>query len=237
MDSTPFWLQRRAALVVVATFLLAAFCCWWSWSPAESRVHLYEDGLVERATATLYLVAAAAVWIVALRARDSGVPLKTWLALSTLFCAFGLREMDWHKAWTGTSILKVSYYLQAGPLRPRLFALLALLPIVLAVLHLLVRYARVAWAAFRRGDTLACTTVVFVCTMAATKVLDRSLNLVREVVGYRFPPEAHTLVSPFEEITELALPVLLLLGLLQFASRQMRSSPADAGQGAGRLAR
>lgn len=139
----PAGLGPRAAPALLALFVLAALVCWQLWTPEQAEHYLAETGVVERGSAVLYLVAALAVWA----ARDAGRPLRFWLALSVLFTAFGLRELDAHKLWTdGESMLKLSWYGSAAPLAHKLVAALVLLAVIWAVVHLLRRGARDAWS-------------------------------------------------------------------------------------------
>lgn len=224
----PSWLGPRAAVRLVIAFVLVALGCWLICTPEQIEVHLSEEGRVEEATAALFLLNAVLVW----RVRDGSAPMRTWAALSILFMAFGLRELEWHKAWTGSSVLKVSFYLGAAAPLQKAAALLVLSLVAWAAMHLLWRYAGKAWQGFRRGEAVATTALVFVMTMAATKALDRSLNTVYELSRHRPAPWLYALQAPLEEITELSLPVLLLLGMLQYRlqRRSFRSQGIDRAQ-------
>lgn len=217
--SLPRGLGARAAPALLALFVLAALVCWRLWTPEQAERYLAETGFVEQASAALYLVAAAAVWAV----RDDARPPRFWLALSVLFVAFGLREYDAHKLWTdGQSVLKLSWYAGPAPIHHKLVAALVLLAVIASVVHLMRHGAGAAWSAFRAGHPVGSTVFWFVMAMVLTKALDRSLNVVRETTGVRPPESLYRLQAPLEEITELALPVLLLLALLQYALERRR---------------
>lgn len=192
-------------------FVVAALAVWWAFSPREVMRITHERGPVEGSTEILYFVVAIGMWTW----RRHTDPLTLWLALSAVLMAFGLREMDLHKALTGTSVLKVSFYLGAAPWHQKLAALAVLSVVALALGHLLMRYSGVAWRACRQGHPAAITLASLLATLVISKVFDRSINILSEDFLVTVTPSVKALVSALEEILELGLPVLAGTALLQ----------------------
>ncbi|MBK1614262.1 hypothetical protein CKO44_12370 [Rubrivivax gelatinosus] len=189
---------------------IAATLFWLLLSPETLRWLKAENGPIEGTNAALYFVCAL-VFLLSPR-----IQAPTRLALAVLFAGFGAREMDWHKAFTGKSVLKVSYYLGDAPWQTRLFAFLAVAAVALAVLTLLLRQARPLLQLWQRRDPVATSVVIFIVTMVITKLLDRSLNLLVEEAGIVFPPAVGLLVGSLEETIELSLPLIALVAWAQF---------------------
>lgn len=196
---------------VTLFFVMAALAVWWFFTPQEVFRLTHERGPVERPTEVLYVLVALGMWAL----RRPSDAFRLWLALSVTLLAFGMREMDLHKAWTGTSVLKVSFYLGPAPLHHKLVALPVLALVALAVGHLLLRYSGTAWRALRQGHPVAITLACFVVTLVASKVFDRSIAILAEDYHLIVTPSIDSVVTALEEILELGLPVLAATGLLQ----------------------
>lgn len=189
---------------------IAATLFWLLLSTEDLRWLKAENGPIEGTNAALYFVCAL-VFLLSRRIEPA-----TRLALAVLFCGFGAREMDWRKAFTGKSVLKVSYYLGDAPLQQRLIAFVAVAAVGLAVLLLVLGYARSTLRLWNRRDPVATSVVVFIVTMVVTKVLDRSLNLLAEQAGIVFSDSTGLLVGALEETIELSLPLIALVAWAQF---------------------
>jgi hypothetical protein len=196
---------------VTLLFLMASVAVWWLCTPQEVFRITHESGPVERPTEMLYIVVAMGMWAL----RRPSDALRLWLALSATLLAFGMREMDLHKAWTGTSVLKVSYYLGPAPMHQKLMALAVLSLVALAVGHLLLRYTGTAWRALRQGHPVAITLACFLATLVVSKVFDRSIAILAEDYHVIVTPSIDSIVTALEELLELGLPVIAATGLLQ----------------------
>ena len=205
------WLSRHAALAVVAACLVAALLTWLALPPAEVEAWMSETGPVERVTAASYALCAVAAWI--LRGRDDD--WRSTLAISTVMVAFCMRELDWHKAFTGNSVLRVSWY--AGPASPqaKLVAALVLAAVLAALAWLVLRHARGLRQGWERREPVAVTVVTFIAVLVLAKTLDRSVGILVDDLHVGVPLHWKALRTAFEEWLELALSVLLLLGLFQ----------------------
>jgi hypothetical protein len=207
----PWWRRASAAWWVAAAFTAAGLISWIVLSHEQVARLLSEEGPVEGFTAATYAFAALAVW----RLRVSGDDWRSTLALSTVMAGFCMRELDWHKAFTGTSVLRVSWY--GGPASPmaKLIAASVVLAFAGALTWLVVRHGRATLAALRRREAAAASLLVFVLTLLLTKTLDRSANILAEDFGVPVTMGWRALIASLEEWMELGLTMLLLLGLLQ----------------------
>lgn len=195
-------------LAVVAAAVVA-----WSLLPgAQLRLAMAEDGWVEMGTAWAYFGLGAAFWFW----RDRRGADPAWPALSVMLLAFGARELDWHKAFTEKSVLKMSFFFGAAPLLHKLVALAVLVPVAVACGYLVLRFTvPVCRAAWRRHPA-AVTAVVYAVGMVLAKMLDRSVNIYVEDFGGTVSESVRVLASVLEETSELGLSLLPLLGLLQY---------------------
>ncbi|HWT18795.1 MAG TPA: phosphatase PAP2 family protein [Variovorax sp.] len=183
---------------------------------------LEEDGPVETGTILLYL----AVVLCLLTVRTASLSRLDRTAIGVLLLAFAAREADWHLAHFGAAGL-----LEA-PL-PRVLAGAAILALIATAAGWL---ARRAWSASRAMRSSrqwrpeATTSLTFVAVIGAAIILDQ---LPASLAGQQ--PGLFTagssagrgyLMLSFEEILELALPVLALLAILQARLGGSRDSAA-----------
>lgn len=137
------------------------------------------------------------------------------VALATVMTAFGLRELDLHKAWTEISVLKLRFWIGAQPLAHKAAALAVLAPVVWALGWLARHRAAMLWRALRGRHPVAVTAAVFLVTLVLTKAVDRGVNILSDDLGVAVPARARALGLAFEEVLEMALALLVLLGLAQ----------------------
>lgn len=208
--------DRRAALWLLVFGLLAGAALGLSFPPEKVIDMMGEEGAVENLTALGFLLVAPGVWVL----RRAGDPPQTLAALSVVFLAFFARELDWHKVWTGTSMLRVSYYLGPAPVQHKLVALLVLAAFALAVGLLFVRHARAWWRGLRAQEAVAISVAVFLITILLAKGLDRSYSILTEDFGLAVPMWGKAVVNAIEECLELTLTLIALLALWQNRQRE-----------------
>lgn len=205
------WLALPLVLATVGVALLA----WWWVPPQAVRDAMSEDGWVEMGTAAAYFVMAGVMWLW----RDRRISGAVWPALCVVMAAFAARELDWHKAFTERSVLKVGFYFGSAPWQHKLAALAVLVPLALATGYLIMKYTQPLWQALRRREPVAVTVAVYVVGMVLVKMLDRSLNIYIEDFGGTVTDSVRALQAVVEETTELGLAGLTLLALLQQRAR------------------
>ncbi|MBA3597521.1 MAG: hypothetical protein H0W40_09090 [Methylibium sp.] len=203
--------SRYLAITPPVLALMFALALWLALDPATLKEITTEGGLVERPTELLYFALAAAMWWW----RRPGDDLLGWTALCIVFVAFGAREMDLHKAWTGGSMLKLSFYLREAPLVQKLVSGAVVLMVAAAGVFVIRCYAYSVWQGLRRRETVATTVAIFLGTMIVSKVFDRSINILAEDFDIVAPVATGVLVGAVEEILELSLPLVAAIGFVQ----------------------
>lgn len=209
-----------AGLVPLGALLCATLG--WLVLPVPTTAGLVEEGgPIETATWAAYGLALLALGL----HREVATDRRSWAAVLVVATALAARELDQHVAWTDYSVLKVSFYLGAAPVGQKIVASLFVFGFLAALAYLLVKRGAAMRTALRQRDPCAVTVTVFLATLLVSKMLDRSVSLLVQDLGVSVTLAARVLVQAIEEMLELALPLLLLVGCLQqrFAWRRRRS--------------
>lgn len=162
-----------------------------------------EHGIVEMINAIAWLVAALVFAWMAWRGRDR----VATLAVFPLFAA-ALREADLHTAFTGYSVLKVSFWLDGrfDPLHKAVVAAV-LLPTLVSLGLLVARLLR----RLRRGhlgSPAMATLLLAIALLVFSKVCDRAPAVLSESYGVELSAFARRWTQALEEGLELLLPLL-----------------------------
>lgn len=213
---------------MVAFTVLVAFAL-WLWAPRDRMLGwLAEGGVVEVLTQALYFtLAPALLW---LRVGDRQ-HLRTWCALAVVVAGFGAREADLHTAWTAKSVLKLSFYFGDAPWGQKVLAGFVVAAVATAAAHILLRCHRAFWLSLKQRQPVAATLLVFVLTLVASKILDRSVDILAEDFGVVLLQSTRALMTALEELLELSLPVLAGLALAQYRRGFFASARRAASQG------
>jgi hypothetical protein len=203
--------RASAAPLLSLAFLVLAHAIWLVLPTATTMSIMSEHGPVEGLNVALYV--AVAVLIV--RWRRPGDNWRLWTSLAIVMLAFAAREMDWHKAFTGTSVLKFSFFLRDGEPVHRVVAALVLLPVALACSHLALRHGPGVWRGLRRLDPVAVTVLTFAVTLVVGKIADRAPAILAEEHGIVLEAGVRAWQTSIEEVMELALAFLVALGAWQ----------------------
>ena len=195
---------------------------WWLLPSGLLLPWLDESAVVEDLTIVLYLGTAA--WLLLHR---GSIPTGVARALAVTMAAFAAREADWHIQFTGTSMLRVSYYFGPASAFEKAASLAAVVVVLSAWIYLL-RAMMEAWRAHRLGrGALGVNIVTVVGVLAATKLVDRTLSIATEDLGLTTGPAARALQLALEEPLEMVLPVMVWTSAWQYsayASRAARKS-------------
>lgn len=168
-----------------------------------------EEGPFERLS-VVFWIGLAAIAVVARRPLTLGAVCGAYVALC---CA--ARELDWHKHFTGYSVLKPGFYFKAEqPLGARAAAAVIVAGLGLSAAVV----ARGLWLRLRHeGRPLrpwAVVSGIGLALLAGTKVLDRSTGMVQDALGYDFPEGMRNIVVSFEEGVEMVLPVIFMVAVV-----------------------
>lgn len=195
--------DRRIVLALVAFVLLLASL---PLLLNEASLHwtFSEEGPFERLSIVAWLVTAA---VVIVRIRPLGA--RAW-AFALLCLVFAAREADWHKAFTGESFLKNSFYRDAArPFEERLLAGAVAVLLVALLLYagfVIARFLflRGGWRSRSGAWLMAGTALVIV-----GKLIDRLPAVLSVNYGIELAPLVKLYASAFEEGLELAHPLIL----------------------------
>ena len=224
------WLRSLAldhsdyAVHVVLAALAGALVLWLTLPAEELTLLVEEGGPIERPTAWFYLLAALAAWYLRTPTDDP----RTTIALSGVLAAFGVRELDLHKAWEGTSMLRASFFGGDAPLDVKLLMLLVLLLLARWGGYLLLRHAAGVVRGVARREPVATSVAVFVVTLLLATVLDRSASVLGERFDVHLGASVEVLLRGLEEVAELVLPLIALLAMCQHRYLRPLAAPAAA---------
>jgi hypothetical protein len=181
-----------------------------------------EGGVIEVWTLYAYGLAALAVGLTLRVAVDKVAAGAILLVLGFL----GAREMDLHLSLTGTSILRLSYYLQGPFSAEKAAALGTVMTFLVCVGYLWRRNAASFWRNVRSGEALALSAFAFFLTAIGAKILDRAVNVLRQDFGIDVPAATAALVLSLEETLELALPLIVVVAAVQYLRARRSASVA-----------
>lgn len=174
-----------------------------------------EDGFVESLTLGLYAAAFGTVAIAP--GRGSRHWTSSRLALLIVILGLAAREWDAHIRLTGSSVLRVSYYLN-GPLAvEKLWALCAVALFAASLLCLAWHYTRALRQRVHGNDAIRSAVIAFIATALIAKVLDRSVNVLAQDFGWVISTTTAMLVLSIEETLELVLPLIVVATVWQHA--------------------
>lgn len=184
-----------------------------------------EGGIVENVTILAYYLALASLWLFPPRALSR----FAIGAVSLLLVAAAARELDLHKAAFGMSILKTNFYRHYASGPQIAAALLTLVPILGAMAYLALRYGRPLIRAARAGQPAATTVAGMLVFLVLLKIMDSAIGLIGErlsapgeIWGYTTP--AGLITMAMEESLELALPLLVVIAVIQARGERIASS-------------
>jgi hypothetical protein len=216
----PVSLRNSLLVVVLATLGLAVFGYAITADPVAGA--FAEGGPIETITTLLWLVTAAGVVVVR---RGSVISL----AIAYLCLAAAARELDWHTAFTGYSVLKIGFYHRAEhALHHQLIAGLVMLGLIGSVTVLVVALVRRIRSTPRvMVPAWGWVLIVTAVTLVGSKVVDRAPAVLIEDADIRFSARTYGAMLAVEEGLEMLLP----LGILA-ATGLAGASPRRAGDDA-----
>jgi hypothetical protein len=154
---------------VPAAAAVAAFVLWLLLPTAQVDILMAEGGLVENWTLFAYGAAIVAACASLFVAQDKLVAGAFVVVLAFL----GAREMDLHVSLTGTSVLRVSYYLRGTFSAEKAAALATLALFAVCAGCLWLRRGVFLRRDLRAGEPVAFAAMAFGITIVVAKVLDR----------------------------------------------------------------
>lgn len=203
LPTATFW---KVGLFCTGLILLAvAFDAPALLSGADLR---REGGGVETVSAVLLFATAGVFFFM--------VPARFWATLyqiPALMILFGMRELDWDKAFTPSGILSARLYTGDHPLATKLVSAV----VVLFILIVVARMARQGIPAAVRGmkdhEPWAFFAVTAAFLTVGTKAID---GLVRKLagIGIEASQQVDVVASTIEEVGECYIPIFAILALV-----------------------
>jgi hypothetical protein len=137
---------------------------------------------------------------------------------AVLCLAAAAREADWHKRFTGYSVMKIGFYHDADRgIGERLFALLVV-GLVIASGVIVVRCLVMRWCGSSRDQPdWRIVTAISIGWLFVMKVADRFRDVFNDLTGIEFGDTSRDILSAWEEGGELLLPVLFGASVWMFA--------------------
>ena len=135
-----------------------------------------------------------------------------------LCLAAAAREADWHKEFTGYSVMKIGFYHDsARGVGERLLAFF-IVAAVIASAVILVRSVLTRWRlSAEKPPTWGVVTVLAIGWLITTKIADRFRDIFNDLTGFEFSETAKNMLSAVEEGGELLLPLLFGVAVWVFA--------------------
>jgi hypothetical protein len=222
------WLVRAVALSTVALVVVMVILPFVLDESMRSRLYGDERSPVERTTFWSWIALAVALPVV-VRSLSTAV-----LAGSAVCLAFAAREADWHKLFTGYSVLKPKFYVL--PEHPWTTRLVAALVVAVAIVAAWIAL-RALWRAALGDGGVAAAWVRIGAIVAALAIGTKAVDRLPQIVGsfgIDVPTGVRLSFKSFEELGEFLLPFLLLAVAILFARLRRRECDAlTSGRSAG----
>jgi hypothetical protein len=172
-----------------------------------------EGGGLETVSAVLYFIAIAVFFAVA--------PRAVWgrlFHIPALMLVFGLRELDFDKAFTQAGILSIKMYSGPAPLTEKLIAGAVAAGVVYVILRTAWRGVPAVWQALKAGALWPWFAALAGALVAATKSID---GLGRKLLdfGIVISDDLDATAALWEEVGEVFIPVCAILGILAWWRR------------------
>lgn len=183
-------------------------------SPELTAFLIQEDGPVESLSAAGYFLCAVLVMVL------WGQAARHWQFIIVLL-AFGLRELDLNSRFTAMSVTKIKFFTSPDiPIIQKIFAVVCGLLILYCLTHILIRYYRSFLISLKKLEPhVICiaTGLVFLFASLALDGAGRKLLSIGIAVDKSWLGWAESA----EEILELGIPVMFILGVRTYWAEKM----------------
>ncbi|GAB5388505.1 MAG: hypothetical protein Alpg2KO_14730 [Alphaproteobacteria bacterium] len=202
-------------ILVLATVVLAVIL-YGIYGPVGVRHLVREGGPVENFTLAGYMVAILCLWF-------APTDRRPFYVHSAFILGFLMaREADLHKALTTESIFKPSWYMdETVPLWERAAAGDVVIIMAITVIFYLKNNARRLWINIVRREPVAWTVSCVILAAGLSKLVDSGRRILKDWFGFERDALAwyRPISEPVEECLEAAIPVLVILAIIQWRRR------------------
>lgn len=208
-------ISRGARILIAGAIVYVILLCYLAATSDDQEFKniFSETGFFEQASIIGWIAAAFLVIVRALQPRslDKG----SYLAHSLLFVLCAMREADWHKKFTCDGILKISYYLRsAASLWEKVPAALVATSFIALIIHALVRGVGYLRLRNRLRNESTWIMIAGISLFFMGKILDRSISLLTESLGFVIQPWVKRIIGAQEEGLEMITPMLIAVAFL-----------------------
>lgn len=222
----PVATRRLLVLLLVYAAVLAAIA--WPLDLADYRAVFSEQGLFELTSPVFWVALSLACAVQAAPLADGRGRGRNLVVAAVIALLLAMREADWHYKLAGGNVLKLKFYAHgSATLEVKLIAA----AVVLVGLAVLLRGLWLGFQTLRHRaawrEPWTWTFAVGLVAMVGTKVLDRSLNVLRESFALALPERTGHLIGAWEEGFECALPLIFGLALWQWRRALNAATPVD----------
>lgn len=165
---------------------------------------LQDDGLVQVATAALLCFAA---FLGLLRVAFKTSPRTSWAEATWILWIYAMREMDFHRLFTGEHVTRIELYTGPFPIQQKVIGGVVMLTTVIVMLHFFYRHFPVFWKSLKEKVPRAWYIVAWAFLLVGSQVMDKP------EIYKNFP------VGPAEEAMELGASLMMVFILLSFPFR------------------
>lgn len=210
-------LSTRRLLGVLLVYAVALAVLAWPLDLADYRAVFSERGPFEFLSPVFWVGLALACAVQAAPLADGRGRGRNLVVVAVVALLLAMREADWHYKLAGGNVLRLKFYAHgSASIEVKLIAAAVVLVGLVVVLRALwlgfqTLRRRAAWR-----EPWVWTLVVGLLAMVGTKMLDRSLNVLREAFALSLPEQTGHLIGAWEEGFECALPLIFGLALWQW---------------------
>ena len=223
----PVATRRLWLALIVYAVALAALA--WPLDLTDYRAMFSERGPFELLSPVFWVAVALSCAVQAApmaNRRGRGTNLMVMAAIALLLA---MREADWHYKLAGGNVLRLKFYAQ----NPASFEVkLVAATVVLIGLVVVLRGLWLGIATLRHRaswrEPWVWTLATGLIATVGSKLLDRSIGLVREWFAITLPEHTGHLIGAWEEGFECALPLIFGMALWQWRRSVTAARPIDA---------
>lgn len=227
-DLRAFYLVAAALVAYILALIPFAL----SLSPDAHDWMFSEAGPFERLSVLFWLVLGVFTLFRLRRAPRLALPAGVAAII------LGLREAEWHKAFTTDSLLKTNYYEMPG------VSLWEKVPAGLVAIAVIGLAVFMAWRGFnavlRHGGwrtDWGATVLLAGVVLPVIKVVDRAPAILAEDYGVTIGTTLATVVSALEEGVEMVLPLLFMAAVAAYPRTRLNTARACTGAAASTTSR
>lgn len=200
------------SLYLGLSLLVVAVVLWLHIMPVDAaRFYVTEEGPIEILSWIGWFLAAGILAVIVWRSAWR----RGWWAILLLLCCT-LRELDFHRRFTGQSILSTRFFFKGNaPWEQRMLGLFIVLILGYACVRVSLDLLPRWWDGIKRRELASLIMVAVLALVPLSKALDRLHGTLTDF-GLWHQKDLPITFSILEEVSEFAMPYFAILAILQF---------------------